>query len=362
MLDVIARGFNAHLGLELVSAEKDRVMARLDAGKHHLTADDRVHGGVIMALADAVAAHGTILNLPENATTTTIESKTNFIRGAKAGMLFAEALPVHIGRSTLVWQTTVRDSENSVLAIVIQTQIVLNRSEPVAGPDPAHVAASGFASQATLSSSKAEGASEDYNGHRSTAERRRAQILDAAFKVISRKGFANSSMREIAQEAGMPVPTMYQYLRSKDEILASIFDEYLGQVETSVRVSTAGPVTASEKLKAALAANMAEFDRFQAQVRMMTRETRSLEPHARERVKKHMFDYIDLFRSMIAQGIEAEEFRPVDPDLYANFIAMLCEVWPLRQWSVGRHGLATVQAGIIDFVLNGLREQERVSA
>jgi AcrR family transcriptional regulator len=167
-------------------------------------------------------------------------------------------------------------------------------------------------------------------------------------------------MREIAQEAGMPVPTMYQYLRSKDEILASIFDNYLAQVEASVRVSSAESVTASDKLKAALAANLAEFDRFHAQVRLMTRETRSLQPQARERVKKHMLQYIDLFRSMIAKGIEAGEFRAVDPDLYANFIAMLCEVWPLRHWSVGPHGLPAVQAGIVDLVLYGLQKREGV--
>ncbi|MBZ9772387.1 hotdog fold thioesterase [Mesorhizobium sp. CO1-1-8] len=356
MLQTIFSGFNAHIGLVLISAEKDQVVAHLNADERHLTSDERVHGGLMMALADAVAAHGTMLNLPENTTTTTIESKTNFLRGGKIGRLVAEAIPVHVGRTTMVWQTTIKDDRGSTLAIVTQTQMVLPRR----GQEPARDANSEMAM--TPAEPGADKGSEQGGSRRVGAERRRAQILEAAFRVISKKGFANSAMREIAQEAGMPVPTMYQYLRSKDDILVSIFDDYLGQVENSVQLSALGAATASARLAAALAANVAEFDRFQAQVRLMTRETRSLQPQTREKVKKHMFAYIDLFRSMIAQGVESKEFRVVDPFLYANFFAMLCEVWPLRQWSVGRYGVEGVQAGIVDLVLHGIKHREGAPA
>jgi 1,4-dihydroxy-2-naphthoyl-CoA hydrolase len=85
-----------------------------------------MHGGAIMAFADTLGAAGTILNLPEGAGTTTIESKTNFIAGAPLGArLVGETLPVHRGRRTQVWTTRITTAEGRLVAIVTQTQMVL---------------------------------------------------------------------------------------------------------------------------------------------------------------------------------------------------------------------------------------------
>ena len=96
-----------------------------------------------------------------------------------------------------------------------------------------------------------------------------------------------------------------------------------------------GATTAADKLCLAIAANMKEFDRFQAHIRVMNRETGSLRPELRKLIKIHMLGYIDIFRTIIDEGISAGDFRPIDAHLFANFIAMLCDVWPLRNWSVG---------------------------
>jgi uncharacterized protein (TIGR00369 family) len=85
-----------------------------------------LHGGAIMAFADTLGAAGTILNLPEGAGTTTIESKTNFIAAAQAGSrVTGEATPLHRGRRTQVWQTRITTAEGRLLALVTQTQLVL---------------------------------------------------------------------------------------------------------------------------------------------------------------------------------------------------------------------------------------------
>ena len=105
--------------------------ARVEAGRRHLNGDGVVHGGVIMAFADAAAAQGAILNLPDGARTTTIESKTNFVRGAQPGVLLCDATPLHLGRSTMLWQSTVRDTESRTLEIVMQTQMVMMPAPPI---------------------------------------------------------------------------------------------------------------------------------------------------------------------------------------------------------------------------------------
>ena len=79
-----------------------------------------------MALADTIGAIATVANLPEGASTTTIESKTNFVSGAAAGTtITATATPVHRGRRTQVWQTRIETSEKKLVALVTQTQMVL---------------------------------------------------------------------------------------------------------------------------------------------------------------------------------------------------------------------------------------------
>jgi uncharacterized protein (TIGR00369 family) len=86
-----------------------------------------IHGGAIMAFADTLGAAGTVVNLPEGHSTTTIESKTNFISGAPVGtILIGEATPIHRGRRTQIWQTRItRESDGGLVALVTQTQMVL---------------------------------------------------------------------------------------------------------------------------------------------------------------------------------------------------------------------------------------------
>jgi uncharacterized protein (TIGR00369 family) len=114
------------LGIEFISADKDRVVAELTVRDDLCTSPSVMHGGAIMAFADTLGAAGTILNLPPGAGTTTLESKTNFIAGAPLGnRLTGEALPVHRGRRTQVWTTRITTAEGRLVAIVTQTQMVL---------------------------------------------------------------------------------------------------------------------------------------------------------------------------------------------------------------------------------------------
>ena len=114
-------------GVIFTEAEKDRVVARMLVRADLCTAGQTVHGGAIMAFADSVGAAATVINLPDDAKgTTTIESKTNFIGGAREGAtLVATATPVHRGRRTQVWQTRLETGEGKLVAVVTQTQMVL---------------------------------------------------------------------------------------------------------------------------------------------------------------------------------------------------------------------------------------------
>ena len=132
-MDLLARlkqdplPFATLLGIELVSAAPERVVAEMTVRQELCTRPDVLHGGAIMAFADTLGALGTVASLAEGARTTTIESKTNFLGAAPLGArLTGEATPVHRGRRTQVWQTRITLADTGrLVALVSQTQLVL---------------------------------------------------------------------------------------------------------------------------------------------------------------------------------------------------------------------------------------------
>lgn len=118
--------FAALLGIRFVNASKEKVTAELTVRDDLCTRPAVLHGGAIMAFADTLGAAATVLNLPEGAGTTTIESKTNFLAPAPAGTtVIGETTPIHRGKRTMVWQTRVTTAEGRAVALVTQTQMVL---------------------------------------------------------------------------------------------------------------------------------------------------------------------------------------------------------------------------------------------
>jgi uncharacterized protein (TIGR00369 family) len=118
--------FADFLGIKLTHVSPERVTAELLVRDEIATMPAIIHGGAVMALADNVGAVGTVVNLPEGAGTTTIESKTNFFAAIPVGeTAYAEATPLHRGRTTMVWQTKITRADGRLCALVTQTQLVL---------------------------------------------------------------------------------------------------------------------------------------------------------------------------------------------------------------------------------------------
>jgi 1,4-dihydroxy-2-naphthoyl-CoA hydrolase len=119
--------FSKSMGVAITKADKDGVEGELRVRAELCTAGGILHGGAIMAFADALGAVGAFLTLPEGANgTTTIESKTNFLAAAQEGALVTGvATPVSIGRRLSVWQTRISREDGKLVALVTQTQMVL---------------------------------------------------------------------------------------------------------------------------------------------------------------------------------------------------------------------------------------------
>jgi uncharacterized protein (TIGR00369 family) len=118
--------FAARLGVRITAAAGHEVVGELDHAAETTTAGGALHGGALMSLADSVGAVCAYLNLPDGATTSTTSSSTVFLRGVRSGTVTATARPLHVGRSTIVVVTELRDEQDRVVAQTTQTQAVLS--------------------------------------------------------------------------------------------------------------------------------------------------------------------------------------------------------------------------------------------
>ena len=118
--------FPGLMGVRLTALAPDRVVADMVVRPDLCTAGGILHGGAYMAFADTLGAVGTVINLGLGQRTTTTDSSTKFIAGAKVGStVTGESLALHRGRTTQVWQTLIRNAEGKLCAVVTQAQRVL---------------------------------------------------------------------------------------------------------------------------------------------------------------------------------------------------------------------------------------------
>jgi uncharacterized protein (TIGR00369 family) len=118
--------FPGLMGVRLTEVAPDRVVAQMEVRPDLCTAGAILHGGASMAFADTLGAVGTLLNLAAGRRTTTTDSSTKFIAGARLGTtVTGVCVALHRGRTTMVWQTSITNSEGRLTAVVTQTQLVL---------------------------------------------------------------------------------------------------------------------------------------------------------------------------------------------------------------------------------------------
>ena len=121
--------FPGTMGVRVTELAPDRVVAEMVVRADLCTTGGILHGGAYMAFADTVGAVGTILNLPAGKGTTTTDSSTKFIAAARLGTtITGECVALHRGRTTMVWQTSIRNADRKLCAVITQTQLVLQGS------------------------------------------------------------------------------------------------------------------------------------------------------------------------------------------------------------------------------------------
>jgi len=119
--------FPGLMGVRVVELAPERVVGELVVRPELCTVGGILHGGAYMAFADTLGAVGTVVNLPAGKRTTTTDSSTKFIGAARVNTtVVGECVALHRGRTTMVWQTSIKSEEGKLCAVVTQTQLVLD--------------------------------------------------------------------------------------------------------------------------------------------------------------------------------------------------------------------------------------------
>lgn len=314
-----------HPAHRLLPGTEDRRAAEMDLRRAHLDAAGRVHPGTLFSFAHDLAAGATAGRL--------VDAKTALIAPRPANRLLAEATRLAAAQSPQVWQVVVRDDGETTLAVFLFSFLCESAgpgddsAEPVtdapATPEPA-----------------APGSRLD-------------RIVAAAAEVIARKGFAQASIREIAEAADLHVPTLYVHVRGKDELLELVYAREMALLEADLDRAVAQG-TPRERITRMVTVAMEVADRRRRQVGLLNRELRNLRPAARARTLARYRALIGRYEAVLRDGIARGDFAPVDTLVAANFLDMASDIWALRQFFFSEMQMEDYRAAAIAFTLDGL--------
>lgn len=189
---------------------------------------------------------------------------------------------------------------------------------------------------------------------RGTLELRRRQIFEGACKVIASKGFGNASMREIAKEAGMSVPLMYKYIKDKDDILYLITSECMSDIIDYFDQQTVFSGTPQENLSHAIEKYIDYIGENRRYINLVYSETRALNAEYRAKIFSMERKFLNYWKKLVSDGVSKGAFKPLDPDLTANYIYFLCTVWSLRYWSIDYAEEDVIKSSLTDFVMGAV--------
>ena len=185
-------------------------------------------------------------------------------------------------------------------------------------------------------------------------EGREQQILEIAGDVISAKGFAATSIRDIAKAADISIAALYRHIGSKDELLYRITQTRMQELFDHFEANLSSGGTADERLAEAIDVYLAYISKNHRYINLVYRETKALDELARARIYDTERQFMKFWEQIISDGIAEGEFLDVDVNLAANLAYFACTVWALRYWSIGNRSEADVRDLLTRLIVGGL--------
>ena len=185
---------------------------------------------------------------------------------------------------------------------------------------------------------------------------KRDVILRAAIDVFAERGYFNAQVADVARAAGVAAGTVYLYFRSKDDLLASIFEKTMQDAFDEWKTTLAAVDDPAERLRRFASLHLARLGRDRKLAVVFQVELRQSIKFMERFSSTHLQDYLDIMRRAIADGQQAGVFRrDVDANLAAKALfGALDEMATNWMLSRRRYALADTAGPVVDLFLKGV--------
>ena len=184
-------------------------------------------------------------------------------------------------------------------------------------------------------------------------QKRRIQIVKAAAKLFSKKGYHRTSVKEIAKDSGISIGSLYDYIKNKEDILYFFYEQYVNELEKRIKEKAKGAKNPLQELQMALDAYMDTVDLFQDYVLFLYQESKYMKKRDLINIFKLELFTNDIFIDIIKRGNKGY-FKVKDPLLAGVFISLLTCGWALKRWNLKDYRLNDYKNTLIDFFLHGV--------
>lgn len=169
----------------------------------------------------------------------------------------------------------------------------------------------------------------------SLIEKRREQIIDGAVQLFKEKGFHRATTREIAKAAGFSIGTLYEYIRTKEDVLYLVCDSIYNEVQSrlSTLMDQEGTV---EGFRMAIDSYFHLIDDMSDEFVVMYQESKSLPKDALEYVLKKELEMVALFKNLLQACVRSGELRIDEEavDMAAHHVVVQGQMWAFRRWAL----------------------------
>lgn len=182
--------------------------------------------------------------------------------------------------------------------------------------------------------------------------KKRLQIAMGASKLFVKKGYAQTSMREISRAAGLTIGNLYNYITKKEDVLYLVFDVFhtiwVNKLEQERIFDIRDP---NDQLKTGLQKMLELVNTYRDMVLLMYTESKLLPKDFLKIILEKESGLVDCFEKILKRGVEKGVFKIKEPFLLANIIVYLLSIEPLRGWNLRkRYKVEEVNEYIIEFI------------
>ncbi len=185
-------------------------------------------------------------------------------------------------------------------------------------------------------------------------ERRRNQMIKGAVSLFKEKGFHRTTTREIAKASGFSIGTLYEYIRTKEDVLFLVCDSIYEKVKARMEAAFLRESASLDHLVQAVRAYYLLMDEMQDEVVIMYQEMKSLSKEAQEYVMQKEKAMVAMLEQLL-QDSSPNRLKPRDVSLIANNIFIQGQMWGFRRWMLQKEfTIASYTERQVAFLLAGL--------